>query len=92
MQVFWVGNGMGNCQVGFPFTWLIPEKRWVPRNSTFIRPPGVEHRPETWNFVCARCHATATQPNLDRIVTLGALKWKSWGYPARLAMALRSGT
>ncbi|MBI4324008.1 MAG: C cytochrome precursor, partial [Chloroflexi bacterium] len=23
-------------------------------------------RPETWNHVCARCHATATQPNLDR--------------------------
>lgn len=71
MQVFWVGNGMGNCQVGFPFTWLIPERRWVPRNSTFIRPPTVEHRPETWNFVCARCHATASQPNLDR----AALRW-----------------
>src|SRR5437867_1880377 len=24
MQVFWVANGMGNCQIGFPFTWLIP--------------------------------------------------------------------
>ena len=66
MQVFWVGNGMGNCQVGFPFTWLIPERRWVPRNSTFLRPPSVELRPETWNHVCARCHATATQPNYDR--------------------------
>lgn len=66
MQVFWVPNGLGNCQVGFPFTWLIPEGRWVPRNSTFIRPPDFEHRPETWNHVCARCHATATQPNLDR--------------------------
>jgi predicted CXXCH cytochrome family protein len=66
MQVFWVPNGMGNCQNGFPFTWLIPERRWVPRNSTFLRPPTVELRPETWNFVCARCHATATQPGLDR--------------------------
>lgn len=66
MQVFWVPNGLGNCQVGFPFTWLIPEGRWVPRNSTFIRPPDFEHRPETWNHVCARCHATATQPNLHR--------------------------
>src|SRR5206468_223044 len=66
MQVFWIGNGMGNCQIGFPFTWLISERRWVPRNSTFLRPPGVELRPETWNFVCSRCHATATQPNYDR--------------------------
>lgn len=66
MQVFWVPNGMGNCQIGFPFTWLIPEKRWVPRNSTFLRPPSVDLRPETWNYVCARCHATGSEPNLDR--------------------------
>ncbi|MBU6400884.1 MAG: hypothetical protein KGS61_11240, partial [Verrucomicrobia bacterium] len=68
MQVFWLANGMGNCQIGFPFTWLIPEHRWVPRNATFLRPPTVELRPETWNLVCARCHATATQPGLDRAV------------------------
>ena len=66
MQVFWIPVGLGNCQMGFPFTWLIPERRWVPRNTTFIRPPNLEHRPETWNHVCARCHATATQPNYDR--------------------------
>lgn len=66
MQVYWVPNGMGNAQMGFPFTWLIPEKRWVPRNTTFIRPPQMEHRAETWNQVCARCHATGAQPNYDR--------------------------
>src|SRR6185503_13991325 len=42
MQVFWVAEGHGNMQIGFPFTWLIPEKRWVPRGSTFIRPPEAE--------------------------------------------------
>src|SRR4030095_8974626 len=66
MHVFWVANGMGNCQIGFPFTWLIPEQRWVPRNTTFLRPPETIHRPEAWNFVCARCHTTAPEPNLDR--------------------------
>ncbi len=66
MQVFWIPVGLGNCQMGFPFTWLIPERRWVPRNSTFVRPPSMEYRPETWNHICARCHATATQPNYDR--------------------------
>lgn len=73
MQVFWIPNGMGNCQIGFPFTWLIPEKRWVPRNSTFLRPPSVDLRPETWNFVCARCHATGPEPNLDR----ASLNWQT---------------
>ncbi|MSU36462.1 MAG: hypothetical protein EXS36_15465 [Pedosphaera sp.] len=66
MQVFWVPNGLGNCQIGFPFTWLIPEQKWVPRNSTFLRPPNTQHRPETWNMVCSRCHATGTEPSLDR--------------------------
>ncbi len=71
MQVFWVPNGMGNCQIGFPFTWLIPEQKWVPRNSTFLRPPNTPHRPETWNLVCSRCHATGTEPALDRV----AMTW-----------------
>ena len=65
MQVFWIPSGDGNTQVGFPFTWLIPEQRWVPRNSTFIRPPDVAHRAEVWNLVCSRCHATAIEPRMD---------------------------
>jgi predicted CXXCH cytochrome family protein len=65
MQVFWVPEGTGNLQIGFPFTWLIPEKRWVPRNSTFIRPPEFEHRPEAWNVVCSRCHSTGLEPRFD---------------------------
>jgi predicted CXXCH cytochrome family protein len=66
MQVFWVPSGEGNMQIGFPFTWLIPEKRWVPRNSTFVRPPETAHRSEVWNVVCSRCHATGIEPRVDR--------------------------
>jgi predicted CXXCH cytochrome family protein len=65
MQVFWVPSGEGNTQIGFPFTWLIPEKRWVPRNSTFIRPPEAVHRAEIWNIICSRCHATGIEPRVD---------------------------
>jgi len=65
MQVFWVPGGAGNMQVGFPFTWLLPEKRWVPRNSTFVRPPNIAHRSEVWNVVCSRCHATGIEPRVD---------------------------
>ena len=66
MHVFWVPSGEGNTQIGFPFTWLIPERRWVPRNSTFVRPPEVAHRAEVWNIICSRCHATAVEPRVDR--------------------------
>lgn len=65
MQVFWVPEGHGNMQIGFPFTWLIPEKRWVPRNSTFIRPPEMGHRSEAWNISCSRCHTTGVEPHAD---------------------------
>src|SRR3989442_5768091 len=65
MQVFWLPGDEGNMQIGFPFTWLIPEKRWVPRNSTFVRPPDVAHRSEVWNVVCSRCHATGIEPRVD---------------------------
>jgi predicted CXXCH cytochrome family protein len=65
MQVFWVPEGNGNLQLGFPFTWLIPEKRWVPRNSTFVRPPDTPHRSEIWNVVCSRCHTTGVQPHVN---------------------------
>ncbi len=65
MQVFWLPEGAGNTQIGFPFTWLIPERRWVPRNSTFIRPPEVVHRAEVWNVICSRCHATGIEPRVD---------------------------
>ncbi len=65
MQVFWVPGGDGNTQIGFPFTWLIPEARWVPRNSTFIRPPGFQHQSEIWNVTCSRCHSTGIEPRVD---------------------------
>lgn len=67
MQVFWMPEGSGNLQVGFPFTWLIPEQRWVPRHSTFLRPPGMSHQSEAWNVTCSRCHTTAIEPRVDPV-------------------------
>ena len=37
MQVFWMPAGPGNEQLGFPFTWLNEDQRWVPREATFLR-------------------------------------------------------
>ena len=37
MQVFWLPGMMGNLQIGFPFSWLVEDQRWAPRNSLFIR-------------------------------------------------------
>jgi predicted CXXCH cytochrome family protein len=61
-QVFWIPTGHGNRQIGFPFTWLVAEKHWVSRNDAFIRDPDIEPRPEQWNMICIRCHATGSRP------------------------------
>lgn len=61
-QVFWLPTGHGNRQIAFPFTWLVAEKHWVPRNDAFIRDPDHEPRPEQWNMICIRCHATGARP------------------------------
>lgn len=66
MQVFWLPAGAGNAQIGFPFTWLIAERRWVPRESTFIRDPDAPPQVETWNMTCIRCHVTSGQPRPRR--------------------------
>jgi predicted CXXCH cytochrome family protein len=64
-QVFWLPSGQGNQQIGFPFTWLIEERRWVERNDAFIRDPNNEQLPEQWNMVCIRCHTTGGRPIPD---------------------------
>src|SRR5579862_4922350 len=61
-EVFWIPTGHGNRQIGFPFTWLVAEKHWVPRNDAFIRDPDHEPRPEQWNTICIRCHTTGGRP------------------------------
>lgn len=67
MHVFWMPTRFGNMQVGLPFTWLFDEKKWVPRNNAFIRPPGEVTSKEVWNVTCIRCHTTGgiPSPNLE---------------------------
>jgi len=62
MQAFWLPAGFGNAQIGFPFTWLIEDQRWAPRNDVFLRDPVSPPPVETWNMSCIRCHTTGGQP------------------------------
>ena len=62
MQAFWLPAGFGNAQIGFPFTWLVADRRWAPRNDVFLRDPASSPPVETWNMTCIRCHSTGGQP------------------------------
>jgi predicted CXXCH cytochrome family protein len=64
MQAYWVDGKYGNQQFSLPFTWLIAEQRWVPRNDVFLLPPERRWSPQVWNNNCLGCHATAGQPGL----------------------------
>ena len=97
MQVFWLPGIYGNMQIGFPFTWLIEDERWVPRHDTFIRDPNAEPVVEVWNKVCIRCHTTGgiPKPNAEKgifeteAVELG-ISCEACHGPAEAHIALRT--
>ena len=61
MQVYWVPTADRRQLLAFPFTWLVPEGRWVPNESTLLRPPEGD-AVYTWDEVCIQCHAVAGAP------------------------------
>lgn len=65
MQAYWVPGKNGNQQLGFPFTWLMEDQRWVPRNDVFLLDPAESPPHQVWNGNCISCHATAGQPRPD---------------------------
>jgi len=65
MQAYWVPSRLGNRQIGFPFTWLIAEERWVPRRDVFLYPSEWPFPVQIWNANCVGCHATYGQARMD---------------------------
>lgn len=77
MQIYWLSTGRGRQLAIFPFLWLIPEQRWIPRGMAFLIPPvdaSDAHLATSdqslfefgrWNETCATCHTTRPQPHLD---------------------------
>ena len=65
MQTCWVASRKGNLQFGVPFTYLFADRRWVPRNDTFLMDPNLPPPFQLWNVNCIQCHATAGQPRPD---------------------------
>lgn len=67
MQVYWLpAAGPDRTVEPMPFVWLLDQKRWIPSNSSFLKPPMDTKDPETgrWNQDCIRCHATHGIPQI----------------------------
>lgn len=61
-QIYWFSTGRGRELYLLPFTWLVPEQRWVPYEETLLWKPDPFQTTEEWNKTCVPCHATAGQP------------------------------
>ncbi|PCC72053.1 hypothetical protein SAMN02745121_01262 [Nannocystis exedens] len=64
MQVYWVESPRDRRLHAFPSAWLTDEQKWVPVESTLLRPPQGDVV-YTWNRACVPCHAVAGQPRVD---------------------------
>ena len=66
MQLFWLSTGYTRKMELLPVAWLIDKRKWIPRDSAFLVPPGAppSTEPGRWNEVCIRCHVTHGRPGI----------------------------
>lgn len=65
MQTYWVGGEDGKAFRNLPMLWLNEERRWIPRESGFIRHVDAGRMVPEWNSECIKCHSTAPKPGFD---------------------------
>jgi len=82
MQAYWYPVGQGRAMEFFAFVYLLPEQRWVPRESIFLQPTVAVDEPlrrptefeqwqnnRRWNHSCLHCHTTGGEPRFPEIDT-----------------------
>jgi Cytochrome c554 and c-prime len=59
-QIFWYATGRGRLLGQLPAIQLVGERRWLPRRSATMHPPGLALLSESgsWNGICVQCHTT----------------------------------
>ena len=66
-QIFWYSTGHDRVLGQLPAIQLVPERRWIPRRSATMHPPGLSMFSESgsWNGVCVQCHTTEGRPEFN---------------------------
>ena len=64
-QVYWVRGERGNELRLVPVSYLIAERRYVPRRDAFLQPPDADEHAIRWNSNCVQCHSTLGRPRHD---------------------------
>ena len=66
MNVFWYESPFDRTPSMLPIVYLLDQQHWIPRKSSFIRPPGpAANELGRWNDNCSRCHSTHPRGRLN---------------------------
>jgi len=69
-QVYWVASRYGRKLINFPFAYMSKERRWIPREAAFLRPPSEPRFHQEWNTNCIHCHSVAGDPGIDPVTNI----------------------
>ena len=74
MQVYWMSVGQERTMGMLPAVYLREDQRWIPRRSSFLKPPGspVTFEIGRWDEGCVRCHTTGGRPHRAEAADGGA--------------------
>lgn len=61
-QGYWLPSSRGRELLQLPWVYVIAEKRWLPYESVFLRPPQKGRRMALWNNSCIQCHSLDGNP------------------------------
>ena len=66
-QVYWYRTDRTRVLGQLPATYLVAERRWIPRDAALLHPPVEMPASETgrWNAICVNCHATDGKRKFD---------------------------
>lgn len=69
MHVFWYESDSKGGPGELGIVYLKKEQRWIPRLSSFLRPPDAPEEPliGAWNHTCSKCHSTHPRERFDPI-------------------------
>jgi hypothetical protein len=65
-QTYWVASSNRGVLYNVPFIYLVQDKRIVPREDVFLRPPDAGRGHDVWNTNCIECHSVAGEMNIDQ--------------------------
>ncbi|HEX6766255.1 MAG TPA: multiheme c-type cytochrome [Polyangiaceae bacterium] len=64
-EVYWALGSSENELRLVPVTYVIAERRFIPRRDAFLQPPDAAPHAVRWNSNCIQCHTTLGRPKHD---------------------------